>query len=66
MSCWVFCSTPPGSYSVPVAFMGAPTIGIERLKSGKEGQFALEAMTKLFSIGRVSESGKLSNVGKED
>lgn len=51
-----------GDCVVPIAFMGAPTIGIERLKSGEEPRYALEATEALYNIGLYDDStGVLTN-----
>ena len=67
---FTFCrfNSPQNGLSLPVAFMGAPTIEIEKLISGTEMPSALEGMKKLLVSGVCEKSndlGKKSSGGLE-
>ncbi len=52
----------PRDVVVPVAYMGAPTIGIERIASGKEPIFCLQALKHLYTVGGYKD-GDLGGTG---
>ena len=56
-----FCrfNSPQNGLSLPVAFMGAPTILIEKVISGTEMPSALEGMKKLLVSGVCEKSNDL-------
>ncbi len=51
-------------FVIPVAFMGAPTIGIERLENGTEPISALKCLQNMYTVGQFQTSGTLANAGK--
>ena len=61
-------NSPQNSLCLPVAFMGAPTIVIEKLFSGTETTDALEGIKKLLASGvcdKTNDSGRKSAGGIE-
>ena len=51
-------SMVPGDVVVPVAYMGAPTIVIERMASGIEPIYCLQALRHLYTAGGYQD-GKI-------